>query len=39
VGDGVSSSVDMAVANTLLAALAGQPEKPFTAPPPGLAGG
>jgi len=39
VGDGVSSSVDMAVANTLLAALAGQPEKQFTAPPPGLAGG
>jgi membrane peptidoglycan carboxypeptidase len=38
VGDGVSSSVDMAVANTLLAALAGQPEKQFTAPPPGLAG-
>jgi membrane peptidoglycan carboxypeptidase len=39
VGDGVSSSVDMAVANTLLAALNGQPEKQFTAPPPGLAGG
>jgi membrane peptidoglycan carboxypeptidase len=39
VGSGVSSSVDMAVANTLLAALAGQPEKQFTAPPPGLAGG
>jgi membrane peptidoglycan carboxypeptidase len=39
VGDGVSSSVDMAVANTLLTALAGQPEKQFTAPPPGLAGG
>jgi membrane peptidoglycan carboxypeptidase len=38
VGDGVSSSVDTAVASTLLTALAGQPEKQFTAPPPGLAG-
>jgi membrane peptidoglycan carboxypeptidase len=38
VGDGVSTSVDTAVANTLLTALAGQPEMQFTAPPPGLAG-
>jgi membrane peptidoglycan carboxypeptidase len=39
VGDGVSSSVNMAVANTLLSALAGQPERPFTAPPANMAGG
>jgi membrane peptidoglycan carboxypeptidase len=39
VGSGVSSSVNMAVANTLLTALAGQPEKQFTAPPPSLASG
>jgi membrane peptidoglycan carboxypeptidase len=39
VGDGVSSAVNMAVSNTLLAALAGQPEKPFTPPPPAMAGG
>ena len=38
VGSGVSSSVNMAVANTLFTALQGQPEKQFTAPPPGLAG-
>ena len=38
VGSGVSSSVNTAVANTLLTALAGQPERQFTPPPPGLAG-
>jgi membrane peptidoglycan carboxypeptidase len=38
VGSGVSSSVNTAVASTLLTALTGQPEKQFTAPPPGLAG-
>jgi membrane peptidoglycan carboxypeptidase len=38
VGAGVSSSVNTAVASTLLAALAGQPERPFPPPSPAMAG-